>query len=87
MVVEACGGAWGPSASKIFADLAKTKSVLTGESKDVVQTQLFPNLGVILHRQNVRAVARKIFSIESFSPDLLHAATTFQASEAEVITM
>ena len=83
MVVEACGGSWGPSATKIFLELAKTKSVLTGESQDVVQLQLFQNLGVILHRENARAVVRRIFPSDSFSQDLLNAASTLQAPEAE----
>jgi len=86
MVVEACGGSWGPSATKIFLELAKTKSVLTGESQDVVQLQLFQNLGVILHRENARAVVRRIFPSDSFSQDLLNAASTLQAPEAEAGT-
>ena len=61
IVVEACGGSWGPSATKIFLELAKTKSILSGESQDVVRTQLFQSLGVILHRENARAVARRMF--------------------------
>ena len=61
MVVEACGGSWGPSAIKILRELAKTRSILTGESQDTVQTQLFQNLGVIFHRENARAVVRRCF--------------------------
>ena len=86
MVVEACGGSLGPSATKIFFEVAKTKSVLTGESQDVVQLQLFQNLGVILHRENARAVVRRIFPSDSFSQDLLNAASTLQAPEAEAGT-
>ena len=86
MVVEACGGSWGPSGTKILLELAKTKSILTGETQDAVQTQLFQNLGVILHRENARAVARRIFPADSFSHDLLHAASMLQAPDAEAHT-
>ena len=83
MVVEACGASWGPSGAKILLELAKTKSILTGESQDAVQIQLFQNLGVILHRENGGAVARRIFPADSLFHDLLNAASTLQASEAE----
>ena len=71
MVAEACAGSWGPSATKIFVELAKTKSVLTGESQEVVQT--FQNLGFVLHKENARAVVRRIFLSDPFSQDLLQA--------------
>ena len=86
IVAEACGGSWGPSATKILIELAKTKSLFSGESQDVVQTQLFQSLGVILHRENARAVVKRIFPSDSFSQDLLHAASTLQAPEAEAGT-
>ena len=62
---------------------AKTKAMLSGESKDIVQTQLFQSLGTILHRENARAVARRMFPADTFSHDLLLAASTLQAPEAE----
>ena len=83
MMIETCGGFWGPAASTIFAEPAETKSIFTSEPKDVGQTQFFQSLGVIRHRENVRAVARRTFPIDTFSPDLLLAASTLQALEAE----
>ena len=72
VVIDACGGAWGTSASKIFVELAISKSVRIGESKDVVQTQLFQNLGVILYHENAQVVSKKIYLAEIYSADLLH---------------
>jgi hypothetical protein len=48
-----------------------------------VRTQLFQNPSVILHRENARAVARRMFPSDSISQDLLNAASTLQAPEAE----
>ena len=52
MIMEAHGGGWGPVAEKVFAELAQTKSLLTGEPNDLLRNQLYQNLGVILHREN-----------------------------------
>ena len=51
MVVEAIGGAWGPAAVKVFHELAKSKSILTGEPVDHLLTQLHQNLSAILRRE------------------------------------
>ena len=61
IVAEACGGCWGTSALKVFHEPAKTKSLLTGESTDLLQTQLLQNLGTTLHRENARAVVKRMF--------------------------
>ena len=47
VVVEANGGLWGPSARKIFSELAKTKSVHSGEQSDKILGQLYQNLDVV----------------------------------------
>ena len=52
-------GAWGPSAVKLFASLAKDKSNATGETKNMILRQLFQHLGILLHRANARAVLRR----------------------------
>ena len=59
LVVEAVGGGWGPAADKAFAQLAKLKTSVSGERRSVVLSQLYQNLGIILHRENARAVLRR----------------------------
>ena len=59
LVAEAVGGAWGPSATKVFASLAKTKSNFSGEAKNTIVRQLYQHLGILLHRANARAVLRR----------------------------
>jgi len=86
VVAEACGGAWGPTARKIFHELAKTKSVLTGEPVDVVRKELYQSLGVILQRENARSVVKRMFPSTGGCHALLHAASTLQASVAEALT-
>ena len=85
VVAEACGGSWGTSASKIFCELAKTKSLLTGESEEVVRKELYQSLGVILHRENARSVVKRMYPSTGGSHALLHAASTLQASVAEAL--
>ena len=86
MLVEACGGSWGLSATKILLELAKTKSIPTDDSQEAVQTQFFQNVGVILHRENAGVVVRRMFSSAPFPQDLLHAVSLLQALGAEAVT-
>ena len=58
IVAEALGGGWGPTACKVWAELAKVKSLLTGELESTVASQLYQSLGLILHRENARAILR-----------------------------
>ena len=39
--MEAHGGSWGPVAGKVFAELAQTKSLLTGKPQDHLLGQLY----------------------------------------------
>jgi len=82
MVVEAVGGAWGPASVKVFNELAKSKSILTGESVEFLHNQLLQSLGVILHRENARAVVKRRGAHTSVSSTVLAAATTLQSSGA-----
>jgi hypothetical protein len=59
VVCEADGGGWGPSANKPWAELAKHKSVSTGESESTVVAHLLQSLGLVLHRENARAILRR----------------------------
>jgi len=84
MVVEAVGGAWGPSASKVFSELAKAKTILSGESIEQSLKQLYENLGTILQRENARSVIKRLGTwAPSCAPDaVLAAAATLQCSDA-----
>jgi hypothetical protein len=59
MVAEAVGGGWGPSAVKVFIELAKTKSLMTGEPKNKILSHLYQSLGLIIHKENARAILRR----------------------------
>ena len=86
MVVEAVGGAWGLSAVKVSTELAKSKSILSGESVDVLLTQLYQNMGIILHRENARSVVKRRSTDTRTSSSVLAAAATLQipaAAEAD----
>ena len=78
VVVEAAGGAWGPAAVKIFSELAKTKAVLTGESVDHLLTELYQGLGIILRRENARALVKRMRPAACVADNVLAAAATLQ---------
>jgi len=83
VIVEAHGGAWGPAAQSIFSELANCQSQFTGESKDMLLSQLYQNLGVILHRENARAVLRRFRKFTHNVEEVLDAATTLQSAAAD----
>ena len=76
MVVEAHGGMWGPSARKIFSELAKTKSVYTGEHRDEILGQLYQHLDVVLQRENSRAILRRMRTLQHNIDSIAQAAAT-----------
>ena len=82
-MVEAVGGGWGPSAIKVFYELAKAKSLLSGELKNQVLSQLYQNLGIILHRENARSILRRCCVIAPAAPQILATAAALQSIEAE----
>ena len=53
---EAVGGGWGPAANSVWNLLAKNKSTLTGETVSTTVSHLLQSLGLILHRENARAI-------------------------------
>ena len=59
LMCEADGGAWGPAANTVWSELAKRKSVLTGEQISTTVTRLLQSLGLILHKENARAILRR----------------------------
>ena len=62
VVVEACGGSWGPQAQKLWSEIAKATAQATGELEATVAARIYQNLGFILHRENARAIVREIIS-------------------------
>ena len=59
IICEADGGGWGPAAHAVWSELAKHKSVLTGEHTSVIVSRLLQSLSMILHRENARAILRR----------------------------
>ena len=83
MVAAAVGGAWGVAASKIYSQLAKEKSLVTGEREEILLLQLYQSLGIILHRENARSVVKRLRTISGDSQSLLGAAVSLQAEAVE----
>ena len=79
MVVEAVGGAWGAAANSIFTELAKAKSIVTGEPVDLLLGQLRQHLGVVLHRENARAILKRSRVLASGGSEALDAAVALQS--------
>ena len=63
IICEADGGGWGPAANKVWSELAKTKAMLTGEQSSTIANLLLQRLGLILHRENARAILRRFPNI------------------------
>ena len=78
MVIEAVGGGWGPAAEKILSELAKENSIRTGEPADRLEMQLYQGLSTILHRENSRAILKRLNGAASGSEAILNAATELQ---------
>ena len=82
VVCEAVGGGWGPAANKIFSELAKEKSIITGEPADRLETQLHQGLSGILHRENARAILKRLRGPTPGAHNILNAAAELQAPSA-----
>jgi len=67
LVVEACGGGWGPIALQTWRSLGEAISARTGEGSSVELQRLLQTLGIALQRENARAVLRDGFTIHSSS--------------------
>ena len=59
LICEAVGGGWGPAENAVWNLLAQNKSTLTGETVSITVTHLLQSLGLILHRENARAILRR----------------------------
>ena len=59
VVCEADGGGWGPAAHRVWSELAKYKSIMTGEQVSIIVGRLLQSLSLVLHRENARAILRR----------------------------
>ena len=73
MVVEAVGGGWGSEACTVWTELAKTSALASGELPSCAAVHLLQSLSITLHRENARAVLRRIVNSSNLSK--LHACT------------
>ena len=62
MVMEAVGGGWGKDARRVWSELAKKISLTNGEleTENDSAIALLQRLSLILHRENARAVVRRM---------------------------
>ena len=82
IICEADGGGWGPAAHAVWSEIAKQKSSMTGEPHSVTATQLLQSLGLILHKENARAILRRSHcNIESDFSELLAASAACSSTE------
>ena len=65
MIVDACGGGWGPQACRVWTELAKTTALATGELPSTEAMRVLQSLSLILRRENARAVLRRSPEMES----------------------
>ncbi len=80
MVMEACGGSWGPEAHKVWSEIAKATAQATGELESSVATRIFQNTGFTLHRENARAIVRRSAGLAPAAHHLLDAAATIAST-------
>ena len=82
IICKADGGGWGQAAHAVWGELAKYKSSMTGESSSITATHLLQSLGLILHRENARAILRRSHdNIDSNFRELLAASAACNSSE------
>lgn len=63
LVAEAHSGAWGPTARAVWHFLAKTWAASTGTDMSVISAFLAQRTSVTLHRENARAILRRMTDI------------------------
>ena len=56
LVSEADGGGWGPAGQAVWKELAKQKSIVSGEPDSITAGHLLQTLGIILNRENARVI-------------------------------
>ena len=81
MSVEAVGGGWGSEAAKVWAELAKTIALATGEPRAIISSRLLQSLAIRLHRENARAILRR--SPRALDPAFVSSASAVLAGEVD----
>ena len=66
MVIEAHGGGWGKTARQTLDDIAKHVSSSWNDAPDRVSLTLAQRLSMSLHRENARAILRRIREAHQF---------------------
>ena len=64
MVVEAHSGAWSTTAKRVWDMIAKAQSASWNEDGDVSSLRIAQRLSIALHRENARAVLRRVPPVE-----------------------
>ena len=82
MVVEAHGGGWGREARRAFAILAQRVADATGEAAAIVADRHAQRLSITLHRENARAVLRRLQLSTGVAAARLAAATAASTADA-----
>ena len=81
MIIEAVGGGWGSEAAKVWAELAKTIALATGEPRAIISSRLLQSLAIRLHRENARAILRR--SPRALDPAFVSSASAVLAGEVD----
>ena len=69
LIAEACGGGWGPTAAVVWRALGGLIAGRSGDSPTAETDRLLQSLAIALHRENARAVLRRLPSgLEDASP-------------------
>ena len=81
MVVESHGGSWGLEARQVFSKISQHKAAASYDDPGTLSDQLAQRLSCLLHRENARAVLRRLEGFTSrLSPEVLGAAALASAA-------
>ena len=59
LIMEAHGGGWGTAATAVWSQVAKYKSTISGDTVSTSAMLISQSMGLILHRENARAILRR----------------------------
>ena len=65
LVCESDGRGWGPAGQAVWKELAKQKSIESGEPDSITAGHLLQTLGIILHKKNVQVILHR--SLNNYS--------------------
>ena len=81
MVVESHGGGWGLEARRVFSKIAQHKAAASYDDPSTLSDQLAQRLSCLLHRENARAVLRRLEgSTSRLCPEVLGSAVMASAA-------